>query len=159
MRSNTLVLPTEYLVRSSSTEICVCKLIKAYLVFSCAVWRSRSMEYKGDGIDPARPTIWLYMLCRRGTPFEFLRSSFNFLYYQKNSLVLLIFLHPKKMYLIAFFSLIFPLFNVYNNLFWIHVYVVFVHRTNISYSNEVPSAKHVHSVPYHVILSPILNAK
>ena len=24
----------------------------------------RSTEYKGDGIDPVRPSIWLYMLCR-----------------------------------------------------------------------------------------------
>ena len=29
-----------------------------------ALW-TRSMEYKGEGIDPACPTIWLYMLCRR----------------------------------------------------------------------------------------------
>jgi len=33
-------------------------------------YNSRSMEFKGDGIDPARHTIALYMLCRRGTPFE-----------------------------------------------------------------------------------------
>ena len=48
----------------------------------------------------------------------------NFLYYNiylKACLfVLLIFLHPKKMYLFALFSQIFSLYNVYNNLFWIN---------------------------------------
>ena len=39
----------------------------------------------------------------------------------------------------------FSMFNVYNNLFWIHVrlYAVFVHQTNISYSNEVLQSMYI----------------
>ena len=31
----------------------------------------RSMEYTGEGIDPALPTIWLHMLCTDSTPSEY----------------------------------------------------------------------------------------
>ena len=55
-------------------------------------------------------------------------------------LVVLIFLHPKKMYLFALFNLIFLLCLMYTKTYSEYMYAVFVHQTNISY--EVPNAKH-----------------
>ena len=54
-------------------------------------------------------------------------------------------LHSKKMYWFGVILTTFSLFNVHNNLFWIHMYMVFVQKINISYSNGIPSAKHVKS--------------
>ena len=75
---------------------------------------SRSLKCKGEVINPARPTIWLHMLCRQYTVWKkLLRSSFNFLnvvftslylikptFYiiKKNTFALPTFLHPKKNY-------------------------------------------------------------
>ena len=74
---------------------------KSFLCFEKRGSESRSMKYKGDGIDPALPTIWLYMICRRGyfmskrvfkvLFFNLLKVVFtepylkknNFLYYKK----------------------------------------------------------------------------
>ena len=72
-----------------------------------------------------------------GTPCTILNKT-NILHYKKNKVLLLIFL-----YLFALFSLIFFMFNVHTLTHSKYMYMVFVHQTNITYSNEVLSAKHV----------------
>ena len=40
----------------------------------------KPMEYKGEGIDPARPTIWLYICFADGTLFNVLFNVYNNIY-------------------------------------------------------------------------------
>ena len=66
---------------------------------------SRSLKCKGEGINPARPTIWLHMLCRQYTVWKkLLRSSFNFLNVVFTSLYLIkptFYIIKKKYFCIA----------------------------------------------------------
>ena len=60
--------PTVYI---SYIRLILCGLLCFCLGNKCTAWllfvdiHPRSMKYKGEGIDPARPTILFYMLCRR----------------------------------------------------------------------------------------------
>ena len=47
----------------------------AYTLIHTILIHSRSMKYRGDGFDPVRPNLWLYMLCRR--VFHYLSDVFH----------------------------------------------------------------------------------